>query len=201
MGVFTSVRMDMLTRAASNLGLPEEMVRWIKLCMEGKEVRLRFEGEVSEAFKWESGILQGSPASPILFLIYNAALLRVCRSETSIGLGWINDVNVLAWGNMVKEHTTVTLFSSPRKKVPQRLPTLFDNGSPLMYSPSLTMLGVILDGRLTFAAHIATCAGKASSSHTALSVLSRSRVGLSAALTCRLVLFIVLPCLTWCAAV
>ncbi|GAA5846620.1 hypothetical protein JCM11251_008025, partial [Rhodosporidiobolus azoricus] len=40
----------------------------------------------------------GSSLSPIFFLLYNAALLRLAHTPSSCGFGWIDNVNILAWG-------------------------------------------------------------------------------------------------------
>ena len=47
-----------------------------------------------------AGIPQGSPISPILFLFYNSEMVDICnpRDIRVHGLGFVDDVNPLAWG-------------------------------------------------------------------------------------------------------
>ncbi|GAA5920686.1 hypothetical protein JCM6882_006532, partial [Rhodosporidiobolus microsporus] len=119
------------------------------------------------------------PLSPILFLLYNAALLLLARTPSSCGFGWVDDLNLLVWGNTVEEavaaaqelvpgleewsdshfsafepsKTLVTIFTPRNTKLPSPLPHIILRGVELAYSPSLTMLGTILDEHLTFAVH------------------------------------------------
>lgn len=48
-----------------------------------------------------TGIPQGSPISPILFLFFNADLVEICnKSELNAsGSGFVDDVNILVYGN------------------------------------------------------------------------------------------------------
>lgn len=59
-----------------------------------------FNGAESEEFGVTAGVPQGSPLSPILFLLYNAELVRICsRAREGVhGIGFVDDLNVLAYG-------------------------------------------------------------------------------------------------------
>ncbi|PRQ70535.1 hypothetical protein AAT19DRAFT_11284, partial [Rhodotorula toruloides] len=62
-------------------------------------------------------------------------------------------------------------------------------------------LSVTIDERLTFKQHMASCAVKASKAMVGVGLLVKSRGGLKAKYVRRLVEAVVLPRLTWCAAV
>ena len=65
-----------------------------------RSTTLALSGKASESFAVFTGIPQGSPISPILYLFYNADLLEICeRPGTSTSaIGFIDDVNILAYG-------------------------------------------------------------------------------------------------------
>jgi hypothetical protein len=46
----------------------------------------------------QTGIPQGSPVSPILYLFYNADLINACKTEDTEAVGYIDDVSILAVG-------------------------------------------------------------------------------------------------------
>ncbi|GAA5846222.1 hypothetical protein JCM11251_005781 [Rhodosporidiobolus azoricus] len=176
---------------------------------------------------WESGLPQGSPLSPILFLLYNVALLRHTNMPSSCGFGWVDDVNLLAWGPSVPaavaaaqalipaleewsdshhsafepDKTTVTIFHPPHRRLPPNPPPVILRGQPLTFSSSLTLLGTELDSTLSFAAHQARCAAKAATAMTGVLLLSKAKGGLKPAYVRQLVRAVVEPRLTWMAEV
>ena len=68
--------------------------------MSDRQTTLAFDGQESPAFSVMTGIPQGSPLSPILFLFYNAELLERCANPRSgVGcLGFVDDITLIAWG-------------------------------------------------------------------------------------------------------
>ncbi|GAA5913703.1 hypothetical protein JCM6882_002321 [Rhodosporidiobolus microsporus] len=224
---FPLVRVKRLVADMRERGLPEAACRFVEAFMSSRSCCLWFEGVLSGEIDWKSGLPQGSPLSPILFLLYNAGLLEAARSDESCGFGWVDDVNLLAWRETVEEavsvmlrivpgleewsrthqtafeptKTTVTLFAPPGKKRPRTPPPVFLNGVPLEYSPSLTLLGVELDAELRFKPHIASCAAKAAKALTGVALLARARAGLSPRWVRRLVEAVVMSRLVWASAV
>ncbi|GAA5920250.1 hypothetical protein JCM6882_007912 [Rhodosporidiobolus microsporus] len=77
--------------------------------------------------------------------------------------------------------------------LPSPLPHIILHGVELAYSPSLTMLGTVLDEHLTFAAHRAACVAKASKALQAVALLSRARAGLAPRWVRQLVMAVVEP--------
>src|ERR1700741_5515566 len=69
-GAFDNVSRERLLKTMHDLGLPKQYLRWVNHFMTGRGVALAFDGEKEEMHPVETGIPQGSPISPILFLIY-----------------------------------------------------------------------------------------------------------------------------------
>ncbi|GAA6016977.1 hypothetical protein JCM10207_007870, partial [Rhodosporidiobolus poonsookiae] len=214
---FPSVRVERLMRELEEAGLPRSF-------MTERTCQLRFEGVLGEGIEWRSGLPQGSPLSPILFLLYNRRLIAASRTESSVAYGWIDDVNLLAWGKTVSEavaaaqavvpalegwseayqsafepaKTFVTLFSPRSRRLPpDPLPPVVLGGVPLAYSPSLVMLGTTLNSRLTFREHVARCVAKASTAAAGVRLLAGAKAGLAPKYVRRLVEAVVTPRLLW----
>jgi hypothetical protein len=110
--VVKAVMMEELRRRK----LPEEVVKWVKWFMEGKTYCLHFEGIVSDPIEWRSGLPQGSPLSPILFLLYDSLLLEYCRSDSTMAWGWIDDVNLLHGGRRSRRRSATLRKLSPTSR-------------------------------------------------------------------------------------
>ena len=74
-GAFDHVSVYQLLRICNKLGLPKSLIKWIYLFMSNRKILLAFDGETSQEIPIKIGIPQGSPISPILFLIYVRFLL------------------------------------------------------------------------------------------------------------------------------
>ncbi|KAH7548754.1 hypothetical protein BM1_10920 [Bipolaris maydis] len=69
-----------------------------------RHTKIVVDGFTSQEYAINTGIPQGSPLSPILYLFYNADFIDECNREANTtSTGYIDDTAILAWGNTAAE--------------------------------------------------------------------------------------------------
>lgn len=133
-GAFDNVHHGKLIECLARRGLPQQVVRWISVWLEGRRTRLRLPEGESKWIHLRYGIPQGSSLSPILWLFYNADLLDeilkgvVVRDSGSDGNGgdggttelpcnypvgeisttaWVDDTGILVIGKSAADNCRV----------------------------------------------------------------------------------------------
>ena len=69
-GAFDHVSKPKLLQILHDLQLPKGLQGWVASFLTNRRIQLFFDGQTQPVTPIETGILQGSPVSPILFLIY-----------------------------------------------------------------------------------------------------------------------------------
>lgn len=92
-GAFDHVAKGRLLQTLIKLRLPYSVVSWTMSFLKQRLVRLAFDGQMEEFREVETGVPQGSPVSPILFLIYISNLFSTIQDTTT--LSYIDDVGLL----------------------------------------------------------------------------------------------------------
>lgn len=143
--------------------------------MTERKTTLNFTGFTSEDFKLTHGLPQGSPLSPLLYLIYNNSLLGITDNlDHAKSLGFVDDVVLLSTANDIhqlssqmqtllyrqmqwaKRHGAIIDTTKPYWVVysPKNIPTprTINFGDRLNLKPetSSKWLGVTFDNRLSF---------------------------------------------------
>lgn len=67
---FDHVAMNKLLKTMKRQRLAPSLISWVKSFLSDRQLRLSFDGQMENYQPIETGISQGSPVSPILFLIY-----------------------------------------------------------------------------------------------------------------------------------
>ena len=69
-GAFDNVSAHRLQTTMTEMGLPVPLVAWVQSFLSDRRTSLSFDGKKEDMLPVRTGIPQGSPISPILFLIY-----------------------------------------------------------------------------------------------------------------------------------
>src|SRR5690606_39796345 len=82
-------------------------VVWIRAWLSDRLAILWFDGEETDPIPVPAGVPQGSPLSPVLFLLYISTLYRVLKEEHPyLGIvGFADDTNLLAFGKTPEANT------------------------------------------------------------------------------------------------
>ena len=105
-GAFPTVNHTRLVANIRKLGFPSWLQHWVQSFLEGRVSTLVINGVESDVFPIQAGLPQGSPLSPILFLLYNEELLQIAN-RPSLGVhsvGFIDDINLLAYSKSTEQN-------------------------------------------------------------------------------------------------
>ncbi|KPM42380.1 hypothetical protein AK830_g4172 [Neonectria ditissima] len=172
-----------------------------------RTARLRFDGQISDPIEVQAGVPQGSPLSPILFILFVSSLYEALkRAPGTLVVGFADDTNILAFGRnteetrarletaweicdnwartngMTWEPDKAVLMHFTRKRAPDQ--TRIQLGD-LTITPkeSCRFLGLFLHRKLLWGPHINHLKGKLDRQRRALTAIAASTwgVGLEAA--------------------
>jgi hypothetical protein len=90
-GVFPNAVTKRLLHNMRRRRIPEEYVKFVENMLTDRKMKLKFDDFMSEWFILDNGIGQGDPLSMILYLFYNADLLKIAKGSDEKELGYAND--------------------------------------------------------------------------------------------------------------
>jgi ribonuclease HI len=200
-GAFDNVSRPRLLHNLKKRRIDHKLVRWIESFLGDRSTTLKLQEYTAPLTPIQTGIPQGSPLSPILYLFYNADLIEACNTENTEGVGYIDDVGILAVGPTTQRNCkTLKLVHREAEKwarqhgsqfAPAKYELVHFTRTPGMdtshalrlpqatvqASPSCRYLGVQMDSRLYWDYHREKLEGKASKCLSALSALAGSTWG------------------------
>jgi len=97
-GAFPHVAKGNLIKRMEEMGFEADLVRWVESFMEDRKVIMSMDGKEGDSMDVETGVPQGSPVSPVLFVIYLSGLFgQVEKKEEECGSEGISFVDDVAW--------------------------------------------------------------------------------------------------------
>jgi retron-type reverse transcriptase len=105
-GAFDNVSHTRLLDNLRKRRIPDIIIRWVTSFLQGRTTTIKvFKGE-SELFDTETGIPQGSPISPILFLFFIADLLDATNDIALrvSAIRFVDDIHVLTYGDSTEQN-------------------------------------------------------------------------------------------------
>ncbi|SPO06934.1 uncharacterized protein DNG_09628 [Cephalotrichum gorgonifer] len=115
-GAYDNVSRELLLHNLRKRRVSQNIVRWTESFLSGRSTTLKLQEYTAPSTPIETGIPQGSPASPVLYLFYNADLIEACKTQETEGVGYIDDASILAVGPTA-QHNCKTLKGRHQKAV------------------------------------------------------------------------------------
>ena len=103
-GAFDSVLRKRLIFRLREQGWPIQLVKWVDSFMSSRSARVRFKETTTDDLPLHCGLPQGSPVSPILFLLYTQPIYRLGEQQQQ-RFGYADDVAMLQIGDTIEETT------------------------------------------------------------------------------------------------
>lgn len=92
------------------LGIDNDLIGWAQSFLTHRRVEIVIDGHINPEKDVEISIPQGSPVSPILFLIYISGVFDAVTiaSPETVSLSFVDDLGFLASGNSIQEVVTMS---------------------------------------------------------------------------------------------
>ena len=99
-GAFDTVNHTRLLATLREQGFPRWVVVWVRAWLSNRVAILHFDGQQTGDIPVVAGVPQGSPLSPVLFILYIASLYKALKQDhpTISIAGFADDTNLLAFG-------------------------------------------------------------------------------------------------------
>ena len=208
--------------------IPENLIRWVASFLRERVAVVKvYEGE-TEPMNVETGIPQGSPISPILFLFFVADLLDATNNEAlqTSSFAFVDDTHILTYGGSTERNCRVLerihreceewsrthgakfapkkyelIHFAKRPKDFNMQATIRIGDTEKVATDHVRVLGVQIDSRLKWGPHIARIEKKFATQSLAINRISTSTWGASFKMARLVYSSVVRPAITFGASV
>jgi len=210
-GAFDHVSRTQLLLILQSLGFPTSVLNWIDSFLSDRQLGLAFDGQIQPLLPVNTGIPQGSPISPILFLFYLTNLFKDLRPSILTpqlrSPSYIDDIALVVTGPSEEANSralevaarrawswaadNMIVFDDPKTELmhfhnktqhnTSNTPVTLPHGIVIHPSQHIRWLGVWLDRKLLFNYHVQQKTTAATRALNMISRLCNSEWGLSAA--------------------
>ena len=199
-GAYDHVAKHRLLQIFQQLGLPLNLISWVSTFLSQRQLRLAFDGQIQDFAPNRSGVPQGSPISPILFLIY----IRDLFKSTSIKwISYADDISITAANKSIKQNVKTLQREAAKliqlskdcniafdlektellhwewNKTSRKETLTLPNGDVLQPLPLVKWLGIYFDANLNFKHHISVKIAKARNAFFRMARLASIEKGLT----------------------
>ncbi|CVL08139.1 uncharacterized protein FMAN_14197 [Fusarium mangiferae] len=108
-GAFDTVMRNRLVLRLREQGWPDHLARWAESFMKDRSARVRYQDTLTPFAPLQCGLPQGSPVSPILFLLYHEPIYRLGNPQGCAD--YANDTAILSIGDTTDETTAMASSS------------------------------------------------------------------------------------------
>ncbi|KAI6824489.1 hypothetical protein KC343_g180 [Hortaea werneckii] len=185
-GAYDGVYKDRLLQRLQARGIPSDLVKWIDAFCSERTATIVVNGQASGVRALEqAGLPQGSPLSPILFLFFNADLVQQRIDQNGGAIAFVDDYTAWVVGKSAAENmyrlqgivqratewesrsgasfegdkTAFTHFTRNKTHQSSEEPITV-KGEEIRPTPSVKILGLVMDSRLRYQEHAARAATK-----------------------------------------
>ena len=188
-----------LIRRLSEQGWPLNIMRWVASFVSQRSAAVRLDGETGTVVQIESGLPQGSPTSPILFTLFMQPLFALgIRERKRARFGYADDISLLAASDSLESNCQTLIewarlegltFDAKKSELIHFTRRRGDENpdmrmrlgpgeehtiQPTQKDKPLRWLGVLLDRKLTFKAHVTAMAAKAAAHAAGIKALGNT---------------------------
>lgn len=199
-GAYDHVVKFRLLKILQTLGLPLCLISWVFAFLSLRRLRIAFDGQTQQFLPITSGIPQGSPISPILFLIYRRNLFS---NSTVLWISYVDDITMTIATNSLQNNIKILhreaeklinlaqsnhiafdlekteLMHWERSRDAKTATLTLPNGDIVEPSPMIKWLGIHFDANLNFKHHVAIKIAKARNAFFRVSRLASIERGLT----------------------
>ncbi|EFZ02030.2 Reverse transcriptase [Metarhizium robertsii ARSEF 23] len=197
-GAFDSALCNRLVLRLRQQGWPDNLSRWAGSFMSSRSARVRYQDITTPTTPLQCGLPQGSPVSPILFLLYTEPVYRLGDPERRFG--YADDTAILCTGKSVEETARKAsayireledwgaangISSDPDKtevmhfslKTREAMPPIRHDDAVKHPEKAMRWLGIWLDSKLAFKTHVEKWTATAQAVACHLRSLGNTRCG------------------------